>query len=124
MTTLCRVMEVSTSGFYEWLNPPFSKRRQENEEIGKIIEEEHKASKGAYGRRRLAEAVVQSDHPLSPSINRVERVMKKMNIQGYTPKSFKVTTIGNPLLDDSPNLVKDVEVKGIDEIWVSDISVP
>ncbi len=48
--------------------------------------------------------------------------MKELNIEGYTPPAFKVTTIPDALLVDSPNLVKDAALNGINQIWVSDIT--
>lgn len=78
-------------------------------------------SRGTYGRRRLT-AAVNRDLNKGVSINRVERRMKELKIAGYRPPSFKRTTIGDPLLEDSPNLIKAVQAKGIDHIWVSDIT--
>ena len=115
-------MGVSSSGFYEWLNPCPSKRAKENKEIQEEIAKVFDFSRGTYGRRRLAAAFNKSEHPLSVSINRVERQMKILDIQGYQPKAKKRTTLPDPLLKDSPNLIKDCITLGIEEIWVSDIT--
>ena len=48
--------------------------------------------------------------------------MKIIKIEGYRPRKIKRTTIPEPLLEDSPNLAKDAEVHGIEEIWVTDIT--
>jgi len=48
--------------------------------------------------------------------------MKELGIKGYKPPSFKKTTIPDPLIEDSPNLIAACEAQGIEEIWVSDIT--
>ncbi len=48
--------------------------------------------------------------------------MKELKVAGFTPPAFKVTTIPDALLEDSPNLVKDAALCGINQIWVSDIT--
>lgn len=116
-------MEVSRSGFYEWLKGSKGMRHEENEQIQSLLRPIHELSRQTYGRRRLAAALKQTDLNFkAPSINRVERQMKCIKIAGYRPKSSKRTTISDPILVDSPNLVKDAEAKGIEEIWVSDIT--
>jgi putative transposase len=114
-------MEVSTSGFYEWLNPRSSNRFEENQilkaEIGRVYE----LSRGAYGRRRIAAAIANGS-TAKASVNRIERKMKEMGLAGYVAPSFKRTTIPDPMMEDSPNLIKDCQAKDIDEIWVSDIT--
>ena len=38
----CRVLNVSTSGYYEWLGRPASPREMRNEELMKLIAAIHK----------------------------------------------------------------------------------
>ena len=121
MAALCRNMRVSVSGFYSWLNREPSSREKENRELRKLIEHDFTRSKGTYGRRRIA-AKLNKEREKNVSINRVERRMKELNVAGYQPKSFKKTTVPDPILEDSPNLVKDATTRGINEIWVSDLT--
>lgn len=114
-------MRVSASSYYEWLKPHTSARQVENQKLRKIAKMEYEKSNGTYGRRRLKTAVNES-LDLKVSINRIERRMKELKIMGYTPPAFRITTIGDPLLEDSPNLIKDAEANNINEIWVSDIT--
>lgn len=120
-TLLCRLMKLSTSAFYQWLRSRPSKRDRENEVIRASISEAFISSRGTYGRRRIAATLQQSTNK-PPSVNRVERRMKELKIAGYRPQSFKRTTVPDPLLEDSPNLLQEASSKGIDEIWVSDIT--
>lgn len=45
----CGVLDVSTSGFYDWLGRPESPRELRNEELTKMIREIHEDSRGSYG---------------------------------------------------------------------------
>jgi putative transposase len=45
----CRVLKISTSGYYEWLGRPASPRETRNEELTKLIAAIHKESRGTYG---------------------------------------------------------------------------
>lgn len=56
------------------------------------------------------------------SLNRIDRRMKDLGIVGYHPKPYRTTTIPDPLLKDSPNLVKGLKVTKKNQVWVSDIS--
>lgn len=50
---MCRVLEVSKSGYYVWLKRPLSKRAQEDIVLTKQIRKFHKRSKGTYGAPRI-----------------------------------------------------------------------
>lgn len=114
-------MQVSTSAYYNWLQGSESKRSQENKNLRKKIIEISEVSNGTYGRRRIA-ASINKDTPKLASINRIERQMKVLGVEGYQPRSFKRTTIPDSELVDSPNLLRDCQVLSIDEAWVSDIT--
>ena len=49
----CRVLEVSRSGYYDWLGRPSSLRHQENELLLKQIEQIHAESRKTYGSPRV-----------------------------------------------------------------------
>lgn len=112
---------MSTSAFYDWLKEKQSPRKVANAEIDVSILSIHRSSKGAYGRRRIAEAL-KCQKGSNPSVNRVNRRMVHLGISGYTPPAFKKTTIPEPLLEDSPNLLADIKPYRIDQVWVSDIT--
>ena len=50
---MCRVLEVSTSGYYAWRRRPPSRRAQENAILSGRIAEIHEQSQGIYGSRRV-----------------------------------------------------------------------
>ena len=49
----CRVLKVSTSGFYEWRGRPASARDRDDAELANTIAAIHTASRRTYGVRRI-----------------------------------------------------------------------
>lgn len=49
---------------------------------------------------------------------RLQRVMGKYDLQGYTKKAFVATTDSNHDLPIYPNLLPEMYVDGIDQVWV------
>ena len=46
---MCRVLDVSASGYYAWVDRPVSQRQQEDEKLTEHIQELHKHSRQTYG---------------------------------------------------------------------------
>ena len=72
---LCKALDVSTSGFHDWLNRKPAKRTLENESLQGLIRQSFQDSDRTYGARRvwrdlLAEGV-------SCGLHRVERLMQQ-----------------------------------------------
>jgi hypothetical protein len=53
VTTMCRVLEVSRSGYYAWLKREPSDHAQRGGELRERIEEIHEDSRGTYGVPRV-----------------------------------------------------------------------
>ena len=53
--TMCRVLEVSTSGYYAWLHRKPSERSKRNAELTEKVQAAHDASRGTYGSPRVTE---------------------------------------------------------------------
>ena len=81
VATACRVLEVSTSGFYEWAGRGPSGRDWDQALLMNTIHDAHRASYGTYGHRRVhAELVL--GHQVHVSLGRVERLMRATGLQG------------------------------------------
>lgn len=50
---MCRVLEVSHSGYYAWLSRPVSKRDRDNQRLVGLIRASYLASGGVYGAPRI-----------------------------------------------------------------------
>ena len=53
ISLLCRVLQVSRSGYYDWKDRPPSKRDRENAALTCRITEIHERSRGTYGYPRV-----------------------------------------------------------------------
>jgi len=121
VATMCRVLEVSRSGYYAWLKREPSTWDQANTALLKVIEEVHEESDGTYGAPRV-HAELQDRGPQA-SLNRVARVMKKAEIQGVSPRKWKCTTLPGKSTRAVPDLVdRDFTATGPDQLWVADIT--
>jgi putative transposase len=118
---MCRLLNVSSSGYYAWLDRPKSERAIENERlVGKIqcIYDDEKQRPGAprITKRLKAEGENVGRH-------RVARLMRKNGFRAKAAKKFKATTNSNHNLPVAENLLnQDFSAKSENKKWVSDIT--
>jgi len=118
---LCRVLEVSRSGFYAWLSRPASLRSREDARLRVEIRAEHAASRGTYGSPRIQTELGKSGRRVSRK--RVARLMVDERIHGQRKRRFRVTTDSRHSLPIAPNLLKrEFTTSKPNEVWVADIT--
>ena len=119
--TMCRVLEVSRSGYYAWLKRPPSARAVANGTLLERIEEIHEESDSTYGAPRIhAELKAEGD---GASRNRVARVMREAGIEGVSRRKWTKTTVRGEDARPAPDLVdRDFTATGPDQLWVADIT--
>lgn len=121
ITILCRVMGVSTSGFYAWLNRPASARTQRDQELTKKIVTFHKTSGGKYGSPRIHTDLLADSERVGKK--RVERLMRQSGIKGKRTRKFRCTTNSKHSKHVAPNLLQQqFDVDRPDIVWASDIT--
>jgi len=118
----CRVLNVSGSGYYDWLGRPASPRQQDNELLTKIIEQVHKDSRGTYGSPRVhAELTMELGHEVN--LKRVARLMREAGIQGLYRRRYRGCTVRDPAATPSADLVeRNFTVTEPNRLWVTDIT--
>ncbi len=117
---MCRVLDVSSSGYYAWRQRPSSPREMANETLLKEIQAAHEASKGVYGSPRIYHEVKEK---VSCSQNRVARLMKKHGIAAKQKRRYKQTTKANGAHPVAPNLVdRAFGAAAPNEKWTTDIT--
>jgi transposase InsO family protein len=118
---MCRLLNVSRSGYYAWLKRPKSRRSHENEKLGAKIHQIFDGSHRTYGSPRIhAELRFQG---LSCGRNRVARLMRKLGIKAKTKRRFKATTDSKHNLPVASNLLgQNFEVAAPNKVWVADIT--
>lgn len=121
---MCRVLEVSRSGFYAWLRREPSERAREDKRLLTHIRSIHNGSNKTYGSPRVHEELRAQE--ITCSKGRVERLMREDGLVARPKRRFRVTTDSNHSYPVAPNLLERRfgvdEVEGPDRIWVGDIT--
>jgi putative transposase len=121
VVTLCRAMEVSPSGFYDWLSRPTSKRAQANQALLSEIREIYKQSYRRYGSPRIYAELV--DRGTLTSLGRVERLMCQHGIAAERARRHRRTYIHRePQIPELNHLNREFDARHPNEKWVSDIT--
>jgi len=122
VTTLCRVLGVSPSGYWAWRRREPSARAHADAQLQAQIVQLHQASRGTYGAPRIhAELATQGTRC---GRKRVARLMRLVGIAGCHRRRTRIrTTRRDPAAAPAPDLVQRVFVAAApNELWVSDIT--
>jgi putative transposase len=118
---MCKVLNISRSGYYAWLKRPESHRSKENRKLADHIRIIHAKSRKIYGAPRIYREL--KENGVSCSQNRVARIMKQEGIRGIAPRKFKATTDSKHNFPVAPNLLnRDFDVKEPHRVWLADIT--
>ena len=115
----CRVLGVSVSGYYEWLNRSPSPRSIRHAWLTEIIIGVHADSRGSYGVRRV-HAELTLGHGICVGREAVERLMRRVGIQGISgrPRYRRVPNVATA----EDRVQRQFERDGRDQLWVTDIT--
>lgn len=121
VAVLCRLLEVSRSGFYAWEERGSSARSVTNEQLAVRIAAIHKASGDRYGSPKIhAELVAEG---VAVSRKRVARIMRELGLASLRKRRFKATTDSKHKLPVAENVLdRKFEVDAPDIAWVTDIT--
>jgi putative transposase len=118
---MCKVLNVSPSGYYVWRKRPESPRSKENRRLEAKIRVLFKDNREVYGAPRIHAEL--KDEGESCSKNRVARIMRKAGIRAKTKRKFKATTDSRHSFPVAPNLLnQNFETDAPNRIWAGDIS--
>ena len=116
-----RVLNVSASGYYAWLDRPLSKWAQEEARLEVEIRAAHKRTRQTYGAERLQQDL--AEHGIQVGICRIKRIRKKFGIRCKQKRKFKATTDSKHTLAVAENILgQQFEVVAPSKVWVSDIT--
>ena len=90
ITRLCEVLEVSTSGYYDWLDRPESSRHRGNRVLTDKIRHFHRQSNEIYGSPKVHRDLITKGETCG--VNRVARLMKQADIKSKMARKFVITT--------------------------------
>ena len=92
--TLCRVLQVSRTAYYQWSIEPLSARAQADIVLTERIAAIHARSRQTYGAPRVhAELHICGERH---GRKRVARLMRSAGLAGRVPTRYRRTTIGDP----------------------------
>lgn len=105
VSTSCRVLGVSASGYYAWVTRPPSQRALDDAVLTERIRAIHLASDGNYGSPNIHAEL--RDEGTRVGRKRVARLMRHAGIRGVSRRrSFVVTTQRDAKQRPAPDLVK------------------
>ena len=120
IATMCRLLGVSSSGYYAWLKRQRSRRAQTDVALILQIRAAHAASRGTYGAPRIhAELAAKS---VRIARKRVARLMSQAGLAGVSRRKFVTTTLKGDGRQ-APDLVeRNFTAEAPDRLWVADIT--
>ncbi|WDE08083.1 IS3 family transposase [Thalassomonas viridans] len=117
---MCRVMEVSSSAFYDWCNRPIAPDNRQNslDEDARKLFTEHRQTLGS---RRMVKELIKLGHQVGRF--KVRRMMARLGLIARYPKKFKVTTDSEHNYGIAPNiLARQFDVNQPNQVWTTDIT--
>lgn len=118
---MCRVMGVSSSGYYASRRREPSQRQTDNELLVLEIKQVHERSRAIYGSPRVTRELRERGRRVSKK--RVAKRMKEHGIRSKRRRPFRVTTDSKDTVVAPPNLLnRDFMRTEPNEAWVGDVT--
>lgn len=124
VVTACRVLDVSTSGYYAGIDRAPSPRAQRTARIQQAVRDVHAASHGVYGSAKIARELQERDDRERACRNTVARAMRDLGLNSRVTRGFTPTTTRvDPAQAPAPNvLAQDFTAEAPNRKWVADIT--
>ena len=121
ITTQCRVLGVSPSGYYAWQARPLSALAKADVDLQKQIESIHTRSQGTYGAPRIHAELAAGGTRVGRK--RVARLMRRAGLCGVSRRKGVRTTLRAAKASCAPDLVKRQFVAFSPyQLWMADIT--
>ena len=121
VSRMCRLLEVSRTGYLQWRKRPPSARAEANAWLDAQVAAMHAASKRSYGRPRIVRGL--REQGLRVGHERVRRSLQRQALQPLYKRPYRVTTDSNHCKPLAPNvLARRFDGWQINRAWVADIS--
>ena len=121
ITTMSRVLRVSSSGYYAWRRRGPSVRASDDARLTEQIRAIHTWSRGTYGAPRIQVELAARGRRVSRK--RVARLMRRAGVRGVSRRKWVTTTIRDRARRPAPDLVQRAfTATGPDALWVADIT--
>ena len=118
---MCRLLQVSNSGYYGWLKRAVSQRKMANQKLFEHIQRVFHENRQVYGPIRVWKALQKEG--VVCGRDRVARLMKANELNCKKRKRRILTTKSDPSKKPAPNLLEqNFEADGPNKKWSSDIT--
>ena len=118
---MCKVLGVSRSGFYKWLDRPKSNREQRRELMQAKVVDIYSTYKARYGAPRIAKELKALG--MSCSTNTVADILQQQGLKARNGKAFRYGAHALTMNNVSDNLLwRDFSAGRPNEKWTSDIT--
>lgn len=118
---MCRLLEVSRSGYYDWRSRAPSARSEANRYLTDDIRRVHAEHKSRFGAPRITAQLRSEGQRVGKK--RVARLMQADGLRAKAARKYKATTNSNHNLPVAPNLLEqDFTATAPNQKWVSDIT--
>jgi putative transposase len=118
---MCRVLEVSPSGYYAWRGRMMSARTRQDEALRGRIIAIHEQSRRTYGSPRVHAELKEEGTPVGRK--RIARLMRESRLAGVSRRRSIRTTRRDPTARPAPDLVdRKFTASGPNQLWVADMT--
>lgn len=121
MLAMCRVLDVTRSGYYAWKRRGESPRDEENRRLDTDLQRLYNFHKGRYGAPRLTLDL--RAEGWRASRRRVAKRLRMLGLRAKAARKFKATTQSKHGLPTAPNrLEQDFTAAAPNRVWLADIT--
>lgn len=124
IATMCQLLEVSRSGYYDSINRPESPRAQRtakiHESVCRVFDQRH----AIYGPAKISKELQQREELVTACRNTVARAIKEMGLKSRVRKRFTPTTTqADPSKQPALNVLdRAFDAERPNQKWVTDIT--
>lgn len=123
VSVMCRLLKVSTAGFYHWCDRPMAARDRRDVELTALVCQIHESSfDGTYGAPRI-HMELRLGYGVRVGRKRVARLMRRAGLKGVQKRRFRCTTRPGKPERYAPDLVqRHFTAKRPNALWLADVT--
>jgi putative transposase len=121
LATMCRLLDVSPSGYFAWRRRSPSARTRHDAALKLRIAQIHRQSRGTYGAPRIHAELVAAG--IRVGRKRIARLLRDLGLRGVSRRKFVRTTQRAADARPAPDLVqRRFTAAGPNQLWVADLT--
>jgi putative transposase len=121
VTRMCRWLQVSRGGYYQWLKRPPSARAIEDQRLWPKIVQLHYQCREAYGAKRLSRKLRATGEVCGK--HRIARLKQVNQLWTKRRRRFMASTQADPCSARYPNLLqRNFKTAAPNQVWVADVT--